>query len=133
MSSDVGTQADGLLEHGFNVQRKCADAATFAKARTIFRHASQKPTADPSQRQLRAQVRAQREERKAAGEQEADDEPGEADANELEAAALLVDLMAHEALPETGNMLVIAITSIAITGAQQLASCCTDKPFQHRT
>lgn len=80
----------------------CADAATFAKARTVFRRTSQ-PAAGRSQRELRAQLRAQRLQRKAAGSEGDSDDGEEADANELEAAASLVDLMAHEALPETGN------------------------------
>ena len=70
-----------------------------------MRHTSQAP-AGPSQREQRAQLRAQRLEQKTAGahhSQEADEMLDDADANELEAAASLVDLMAHEALQETGT------------------------------
>ena len=80
-----------------------ADAATFAKAKTLLRHPSQAP-AGPSQREQRAQLRAQRLEQKTARHsREAEDMLDDADAIELEAAASLVDLMAHEALQETGT------------------------------
>ena len=36
----------------------------------------------------------------------------EADANELQAAASLVDLMAHEALQETGTKFIISETTL---------------------
>lgn len=80
-----------------------ADAATFAKAKTLLRHRNQDPVG-PSQREQRAQLRAQRLEQKAAKayrSQEADNVLEDADAHE--AAASLVDLMAHEALQETGK------------------------------
>lgn len=82
-----------------------ADAATFAKAKTLLRHRSQDPVG-PSQRERRAQLRAQRLEQKTAKAyhpQEADNVLEDADTHELEAAASLVDLMAHEALQETGK------------------------------
>lgn len=83
----------------------CADAATFAKARTLVMHAGHK-AAGPSQREQRAQLRAQRLEQKTAqahGAEEEDDVLHDADANELEAAASLVNLMAHEARQATGT------------------------------
>ncbi len=88
-----------------------AEAATFAQAKTVFRRkratSPQKP-GGPSQRELRAQLRAQRnEQRKAGGPVSDTDDAGEAEAAdiaELEAAASLVDLMAHEALPEPGTI-----------------------------
>lgn len=73
-----------------------------------MRHPNQAP-AGPSQREQRAQLRAERLERKTARHsQEADDMLDDADANELEAAASLVDLMAHEALQETGTQCMIS-------------------------
>ena len=82
-----------------------ADAATFAKARTLLRRAG--PTrAGLSQREQRAQLRAQRLEQKTARAhhaEEGDDMSHDADAMELEAAASLVDLMAHEALHTKGT------------------------------
>lgn len=80
-----------------------ADAATFAKAKTLLRHRNQDPVG-PSQREQRAQLRAQRLEQKTAKAyhlQEADNGLEDPDAHE--AAASLVDLMAHEALQETGK------------------------------
>lgn len=80
-----------------------ADAATFAKARTLLKHAGP-PRAVPSQREQRAQLRAQRLEQKTAKAHHAEeghDMLDDADASELEAAASLVDLMAHEALLTT--------------------------------
>ena len=80
-----------------------ADAANFAKAKILLRHPSQAP-AGPSQREQRAQLRAQRLEQKTAhNSQDADYMLDDADANELEAAASLVDLLAHEALQDTGT------------------------------
>lgn len=73
-----------------------------------MRHPSQAP-AGPSQREQRAQLRAERLEQKTARHlQDTDDMLDDADANELEAAASLVDLMAHEALQETGMHFIMA-------------------------
>lgn len=58
------------------------------------------PKADPSQRELRAQLRAERIEQRNVGTASAGihDAAEEANMTELEAAASLVDLMAHEQL-----------------------------------
>ena len=79
-----------------------------------MRHRSQAPDG-PSQREQRAQLRAQRLEQKTAKAyhlQEADNVLEDADAHET--AASLVDLMAHEALQETGK------------SATPTAKCCLD-------
>jgi len=76
------------------------EAATFAKAKNVFRavHAASPPKAGPSQRELRAQLRAERIKQGKAGTSSADRGREEANMTELEAAASLVDLMAHERL-----------------------------------
>lgn len=58
------------------------------------------PKADPSKRELRAQLRAERIEQRNIGTVSAgiQDAPEEANMTELEAAASLVDLMAREQL-----------------------------------
>ena len=76
------------------------EAATFAKAKNVFRavQATSPPKAGPSQRELRAQLRAERIEQTKDGRSSADRGHEEANTSELEAAASLVDLMAHERL-----------------------------------
>ena len=76
------------------------EAATFAKAKNVFRavQATSPQKAGPSQRELRAQLRAERIKQGKAGRASADRGHEEADLTELEAAASLVDLMAHEGL-----------------------------------
>lgn len=76
------------------------EAATLAKAKNVFRaaQATSPPKAGPSQRDLRAQLRAERIKQGKAGRSSADRSHEGADMTELEAAASLVDLMAHERL-----------------------------------
>jgi len=76
------------------------EAATFAKAKNVFRavQATSPQKAGPSQRELRAQLRAERIKQGKTGGASADRGHEEADMTELEAAASLVDLMAHERL-----------------------------------
>ena len=76
------------------------EAATFAKAKNVFRavQATSPQKAGPSQLELRAQLRAERIKQGKAGRASADRGHEEADLTELEAAASLVDLMAHEGL-----------------------------------
>ena len=116
--------ADAIHCHHSQLACAHADAATFAKARTVVRHTSQ-PAAGPSQRELRAQLRAQRLQQKAAGKERWTDDEEEAGANELEAAASLVDLMAHETLPETGNEPLSKAQSFS-TPQVTSTTCCLD-------
>ena len=76
------------------------EAATFAKAKNVFRalQATSPPKAGPSQRELRAQLRAERTKQGNADRSLADRGHQEADITEMEAAASLIDLMAHERL-----------------------------------
>lgn len=76
------------------------EAATFAKAKNVFRalQATSPPMAGPSQRELRAQLRAERTKQGKADRSLADRGHEEADVTEMEAAASLIDLMAHERL-----------------------------------
>ncbi|DBB04699.1 TPA: hypothetical protein ACH3X1_012753 [Trebouxia sp. C0004] len=76
------------------------EAATFAKAKNVFRamQATSPPKAGPSQREVRAQLRAERIKQGEASGSLVDRGREEADMTELEAAASLVDLMAHERL-----------------------------------
>ena len=96
-----------------------AEAETFVKARNVFRHLHS-AKAGPSQRELRAQLRAQRAEQSKAGRPftEINGAPEAADMTELEAAASLVDLMAHEALPESG-----ILTNLAAL-VKTIGHCC---------
>ncbi|KAL0033080.1 hypothetical protein WJX79_001998 [Trebouxia sp. C0005] len=82
------------------VERLHEEAATLAKAKNVFRaaQATSPPKAGPSQRDLRAQLRAERIKQGKAGRSSADRSHEGADMTELEAAASLVDLMAHERL-----------------------------------
>ena len=76
-----------------------AEAASFAKANT-FSSTVQNARAGPSERQLRAQHRQNRLQQPQIDEAAAgmEDAAGAADITDIEAAASLVDLMAHETL-----------------------------------
>ena len=72
----------------------------FIKAQQEFKGTLSPPKAGPSQRELRAQLRAERIEQGNVGTMSAGEHnaPGEVNMTELEAAASLVDLMAREQL-----------------------------------
>lgn len=113
----------------------------------MFRHlhSSSSPKAGPSQRELRAQLRAQRAEQSKIGRPVSgiNGVPEAADVTELEAAASLVDLMAHEALPESGILTNLAahfktighccICYTRCVHVWLLAECCTKVFFKPET